>query len=102
MRADEGRRVDALPGVPPVSEVLPGYEASSWTGIGAPARTPPAIIEQLNGEINAGLANAKLRAQLVDLGAAVLTGSPAGFRDFIAVETEKWRKVVRSTGIKPE
>jgi tripartite-type tricarboxylate transporter receptor subunit TctC len=95
-------RLDALPGVAPVSEVLSGYEASSWTGIGAPAGTPTAIIEQLNREINAGLANAKLRAQLIDLGAAVLSGSPAEFRDFIAAESEKWRKVIESAGIKPE
>jgi len=95
-------RLDTLPAVPPMAETLPGYEASSWTGIGAPAHTPPEIIERLNREINAGLADAKLRAQLVDWGAAALAGSPADFSNLIAVETEKWRKVVRSADIKLE
>jgi tripartite-type tricarboxylate transporter receptor subunit TctC len=94
--------LDALPGVPPIAEALPGYEASSWTGIGAPARTPPETIERLNREINLGLADPKLRAQLVDWGAAVLAGSPADFAGFIAAETEKWRKVVKSADMKPE
>jgi tripartite-type tricarboxylate transporter receptor subunit TctC len=95
-------RLDALPGVPPVAETLPGYEASSWTGIAAPARTPAAVIEQLSREINAGLADAKVRGQLVDWGATVLSGSPADFGTFIAAETEKWRKVVKSADIKLE
>jgi tripartite-type tricarboxylate transporter receptor subunit TctC len=92
----------ALPGIPAVRETLPGYEASSWTGIGAPAHTAPAIVDRLSREINAGLADEKVRAQLGAWGATVLAGSPSDFGDFIAAEAEKWRKVVKSADIKPE
>lgn len=95
-------RLDALPGVPPIADTLPGYEASAWTGIGAPARTPADVVATLNREINAGLADPKMKMQLVELGATILAGSPAEFGAFIAAEAEKWRKVVRAADLKPE
>jgi tripartite-type tricarboxylate transporter receptor subunit TctC len=95
-------RLDTLPGVPPLAEFLPGYEASNWAGIGAPVNTPAEIIAKLNAEINAGLADRKLKAQLADMGATVLAGSPADFGRFIAAEIEKWAKVVRCAGIRAE
>jgi tripartite-type tricarboxylate transporter receptor subunit TctC len=96
------KRVDALPDVPPLADFVPGYEASAWGGIGAPSNTPVEIIDKLNREINAGLADAKLKAQLADLGATVLAGSPADFGKFIAAETEKWGKVIKFAGLKAE
>jgi tripartite-type tricarboxylate transporter receptor subunit TctC len=81
---------------------LPGYEASAWYGIGAPKGTPAEIIDKLNKEINAGLADPKLKARLADLGGAVVPGSPADFGKLIADETEKWGKVIRAANIKPE
>jgi tripartite-type tricarboxylate transporter receptor subunit TctC len=95
-------RSDALPDLPTVSEFVPGYEASFWTGIGAPRNTPTEIVEKLNKEINAGLADPKLKARFADLGARVSVGSPADFGKFIADETEKWAKVVKFVGIKPD
>jgi tripartite-type tricarboxylate transporter receptor subunit TctC len=95
-------RVQALPDVPTVGEFLPGYEASDWYGICAPRGTAPEIIARLNTEINAGLADPKLKARLDDLGGIVLAGSPAEFGRLIADETEKWGKVVRATNMKPE
>jgi tripartite-type tricarboxylate transporter receptor subunit TctC len=95
-------RLALLPDVPPLAEFLPGYEASAWGGIGAPSNTPVEIIDRLNKEINAGLADPKLKAQLADLGATVLAGSPADFGKFIAAETEKWSKVVKFSGAKAE
>jgi tripartite-type tricarboxylate transporter receptor subunit TctC len=95
-------RLDLLPDVPPLAEFLPGYEASAWGGIGAPSNTPVEIIDKLNKEINAGLADPKLKAQLADLGATVLSGSPADFGKFIAAETEKWGRVVKFSGAKAE
>lgn len=95
-------RLDALPGVPRIADTLPGYEASAWTGIGAPARTPADVVATLNREINAGLADPKMKMQLVELGATILAGSPAEFGAFIAAEAEKWRKVVRAADLKPE
>jgi tripartite-type tricarboxylate transporter receptor subunit TctC len=95
-------RMDVLPDVPTVAENLPDYEATSWAGIGAPAHTPAEIIERLNREINAALAEPKLKAQLANFGAVVMTGSPADFGKFIASEIEKWAKVVRFANIKPE
>ena len=95
-------RLDLLPDIPTVGEFLPGFEASVWFGIGAPRNTPPAIIEKLNKEINAALADPKLRARLADLGGTVLPGSPAAFGKFIADETEKWGNVIRALNIKAD
>jgi len=91
-----------LPDVPTVAENLPNYEATSWAGIGAPARTPAEIIDRLNGEINAALAEPNLKAQLANFGALVMTSSPGEFGKFIASEIDKWAKVVRFANIKPE
>jgi tripartite-type tricarboxylate transporter receptor subunit TctC len=93
-------RSEALPDIPTVGEFVPGYEASSWHGVGVPKNTPTEIIEKLNKEINAGLLDPKLKAQLADLGAAVFPSSPAEFGEFIAKETEKWAKVIRAANIK--
>jgi len=81
---------------------VPGYEASQWFGIGAPKNTPADIVDKLNREINAGLADPKIKARLADLGGTVLAGSPADFGKLIAEETEKWAKVVRFSGAKPD
>jgi tripartite-type tricarboxylate transporter receptor subunit TctC len=94
-------RSEVLPDIPTVSEFVPDYEASAWVGIGAPRNTPVEIIEKLNADINAGLADPKLKARFAELGATVSGGSPADFGRFIAGETEKWAKVVKFAGIKP-
>jgi tripartite-type tricarboxylate transporter receptor subunit TctC len=96
------RRLDALPDVPTVAEFVPGYEASNWYGIGAPRNTPVEVIEKLNKETNAGLADPKLKARLADLGGTPLLGSPADFGKLIAEETEKWGKVVKFSGAKAD
>ena len=95
-------RSDALPDVPTVAEFVPGYEASNWWGIGAPKSTPAAIVEKLNAEINAALADPKIKARLADLGGMALVGPPADFGRLLAEETEKWGKVIRAANIKPE
>jgi tripartite-type tricarboxylate transporter receptor subunit TctC len=95
-------RAAALPEVPTVGEFVPGYEASGWAGIGAPKNTPAEIIQRLNREINAILADPKAIARITDLGIAVFASTPAEFRKHIADETEKWSKVVRAANIKPE
>jgi tripartite-type tricarboxylate transporter receptor subunit TctC len=95
-------RLDALPNVPTVGDLLPGYEASAWQGVGAPKNTPAEIIAKLNNEINTGLADPKLKVRLADLGGTVIAGSPADFGKLIADETEKWGKVIRAANIKPE
>jgi tripartite-type tricarboxylate transporter receptor subunit TctC len=95
-------RLEVLPDLPPVAEFVPGYEASSWYGIGAPRNTPAEIIEKLNREIDAGLADPKLKARLADMGGTVLPGSPADFGKLIAEDTEKWGKVIRAANIKPD
>jgi tripartite-type tricarboxylate transporter receptor subunit TctC len=95
-------RSAALPDIPTVSEFVPGYEASAWYGIGAPRNTPAEILDKLNGEINAGLADPKMRSRLTDLGATVNPGSPSDFGKLLVQETEKWAKVVKAAGIKPE
>jgi tripartite-type tricarboxylate transporter receptor subunit TctC len=95
-------RLEVLPDVPPVSDFLPGYEASGFMGIGAPKGTPTEIVDKLNKEVNAGLADPKMKARLGDLGLMVLAGSPTDFRKFIVTETEKWGKVIKLAGIKPE
>ena len=93
-------RMDILPNLPTLDEFVPGYEASGWFGIGAPKNTPAAIVGKLNDEINAGLADPKLKARLLDLGGTLLTGSPADFGKLIADETEKWGKVIRTAKIR--
>ena len=95
-------RSEALPDIPTMAEFLPDYEASAWFGIGAPKATPAEIVEKLNKEINAGLADPKIKARLADLGGDVLALSPAEFGKLIADETEKWSKVIRAANIKPE
>jgi tripartite-type tricarboxylate transporter receptor subunit TctC len=95
-------RSELLPETPPLSDFLPDYDVSGWFGVGAPARTPVEIIDRLNKEINAGLADPKIKARFADLGATVIPGSPADFGKLIAEETEKWGKVVRFTGIKAD
>jgi tripartite-type tricarboxylate transporter receptor subunit TctC len=95
-------RSDVLPDIPTVSDFVPGYEASAFWGVGAPKNTPAEIVDKLNKEINAGLADPKIKARLADLGGTVLPGSPAEFGKLIADETEKWGKVVKFAGIKAE
>jgi len=95
-------RSDALPDIPTVGEFLPGYEASASYGIGAPKGTPVEIIDMLNKEINAALGDPKMKARLADLGGTPLLGSAADFGKLIAEETEKWAKVIKFAGIKPE
>jgi tripartite-type tricarboxylate transporter receptor subunit TctC len=95
-------RSPVLLDIPTVAEFVPGYEASFWTGMGAPRNTPIEIVEKLNQEIIAGLADPKIRARLAGLGATALPGSPADFRKLIAEETEKWGKVVKFAGIKAD
>jgi tripartite-type tricarboxylate transporter receptor subunit TctC len=95
-------RSEVMPNIPPMGEFLPGYEASTWWGVGVPRSTPAEIINMLNKEINAGLADPKLKARLADLGGTVLPVSPAEFGKFVADETEKWAKVIRAANIKPE
>ncbi len=95
-------RSDALPDLPSISEFVPGYETSSWFGIGAPAGTPPEIVDKLNKETNAGLADPTIKARLADMGCMLLTGTAADFTKLIADETAKWGKVIREAGIKPQ
>ena len=95
-------RSEALPDVPTVGEFVPGYESSTWYGVGAPKNTPAEIIDKLNKEINAGLADPKIKARLADLGSTGLALSPADFGKLIADETEKWGKVVKFSGAKPD
>ena len=95
-------RSEVLPDVPTVGDFLPGYEASAWWGVGAPKKTPTEIVEKLNKEINAALADPKIKARLADLGGTVMVGSPADFGKFITDETDKWGKVIRAAGIKAE
>jgi tripartite-type tricarboxylate transporter receptor subunit TctC len=95
-------RSEALPDIPTVGEYVPGYEASSLYGIAAPNTTPTEIVDKLNREINAAFANHAMKIRLADLGGIVLAGSPADFGKLIAVETEKWAKVIRTGNIKPQ
>jgi tripartite-type tricarboxylate transporter receptor subunit TctC len=101
MAVTTATRSEALPDVPTVGEFVPGYEASSWYGVGAPKTTPAEIIEKLNNEINEVLVEPKNQVLLGDLGGTVMLGSPADFGKFIADETEKWAKVIKFAGIKP-
>ena len=95
-------RSEALPDIPTVAEFVPGYESSAWYGIGAPRNTAGEIVDKLNAEINASLADPKLKARFADLGGVTLAGSPADFGRLIAEETEKWAKVVKFSGAKAE
>ena len=95
-------RWEGLPDVPTVGEFVPGFETSVWSGLGARTNTPAEIVERLNNEINAGLADPKIKARYAELGAAVFGGSPADFGRHITDETEKWAKVIRAANIKPE
>jgi tripartite-type tricarboxylate transporter receptor subunit TctC len=93
-------RVEALPDVPPIGQFVPGFEAEGWNGIGAPRNTPTEIIDKLNKEINAVVADPKMKARFAELGIVPVSGTPAQFGKFIADETEKWSKVVKFAGIK--
>jgi tripartite-type tricarboxylate transporter receptor subunit TctC len=95
-------RWEGLPDLPTVGEFLPGFEASAWGGLGAPRNTPAKIIDTLNEQINAALNDPKMKARLADLGGVALPGSPAEFGKLIAEETEKWGKVIKFAGIKPQ
>jgi len=95
-------RSDALPDIPAVGDFVPGYEASAFYGVATPKNTPAEIVDRLNKEINAGLADPKLKARLADLGSSAFVGSPADFGKLIAEETDKWAKVIRAANIKPE
>ena len=95
-------RSEALPDVPTVGEVVPGYEASAWYGVGAPRGTPAEVIEKLNHEINAALADPEMKARFADLGGIAIVGSPADFGKLIADEIEKWGKVVKFAGVKAD
>ncbi len=96
------KRMDVLPNVPAIAETLTGYEAVSWAGIGAPAHTPPAIVDKLNRAFNTALSEPALKTRLAGFGAIVMTGTPADFRAFIAAEIAKWAKVVKFANIKAE
>jgi tripartite-type tricarboxylate transporter receptor subunit TctC len=95
-------RSEALPDIPIVADFVPGYEASAWFGLGAPKGTPAEIIQLLNKEINAAVADPNVRARLVDMGGMMINGTPAEFGRIIAEETDKWAKVVKFSGAKPE
>ena len=95
-------RSEVLPDLPALGEAVPGYDASSWFGIGAPKNTSTEIIAKLNKEINEALADPKLKARLIDLGGIILARTPADFGKLIAEDTEKWGKVIRLANIKPE
>ena len=92
----------ALPGIPALAEMLPGFESTAWNGIAAPKSTPAEIIDRLNGEINVALADTNIKARFAELSGMVLGGTPADFGKHIAEETEKWSKVIRTANIKPE
>ena len=96
------KRLDVFPDVPSVGEFLPGYEATGFAGIGAPKATPAAIIDMLNKELNAGLADPRIKARIEELGGTVVGGTPAEFGKIISDATEKWAKVIKFAGIKAE
>jgi len=95
-------RSPVLPDIPTVAEFVPGYESSFWTGVGVPKSTPAEIVDKLNKEIDAALADPKMKARLAELGGTPLPGSPADFGKFLADETEKWAKVVKFAGVKAD
>ena len=94
-------RSDALPDLPTVGDFLPGYEATAWYGIAAPKNTPREIADKLNNEINAGLADPRIKARFAELASTVIPGSPADFGKLVGAEIEKWGKVVKFSGAKP-
>jgi len=102
LAVSSAKRTDALPDVPSIGEFVPGYDAGAFYGIGAPAKTPVAIVEKLNREIESGLVDATLKSRFADLGSVPFLGSPADFGNLIAAETEKWTKLVKFAGIKPQ
>jgi tripartite-type tricarboxylate transporter receptor subunit TctC len=95
-------RSELLPDVPTLADFVPGYESSAWYGVGAPKGTPAEIVDRLNGEINAALADPKAKARIAEMGATLITGSPADFGKLVADETEKWGKVVKFAGAKAD
>ncbi len=95
-------RSGALPDLPSVGDFVPGYEVNTWFGVGAPRGTPAGIVDKLNEEINAALADPQMKARLAELGGTVLAGTPADFEKLIADETEKWARVIRAANIKPD
>jgi len=92
-------RSEALPDVPTVAEAVPGYEASAFYGVAVPKGTPPEIVDKLNKEINAGLANPNIKARLAELGGILIPGTPQDFGKLVADETEKWAKVIKAGGV---
>ena len=96
------RRSEALPDLPTVGDFLPGYEATAWYGIAAPKKTPSEIVDKLNNEVNTGLADPKIKARFAELASAVIPGSPADFGRLVGDEIQKWAKVVKFSGAKPE
>jgi tripartite-type tricarboxylate transporter receptor subunit TctC len=95
-------RSHSLPDVPTVGETISGYEVNGWIGVGAPAGTPPEVIERLNREINAGLLNPGIKARLAEVGTTPMAITAAEFGELVAADTEKWAKVIKFGGIKPE
>jgi tripartite-type tricarboxylate transporter receptor subunit TctC len=95
-------RAQMLPDLPTVGEFLPGYEVSSWLGIGVPKRTPAELIDSLNRQVNAAIADPRIKARIAELSSVPLPTTPAGFGDLIASETEKWAKVVKAANLKPD
>jgi len=93
------QRSEALPNVPTVAETVPGYEASAFFGMGVPHSTPAEVIDKLNKEINAGLADPRIKARLAELGGIIISGSPQDFGKVVAEETEKWAKVIKTGGV---
>ncbi len=96
------KRFDMLPDVPTIAETVPGYEARTWAGVGVPRGTPSEIIARLNRDINAGLANPTIKARLADVGTIPMVLTAAEFGAYVAAESEKWAKVVKLAGIKPQ
>ena len=96
------QRSPVLPAVPVVADFVPGFEASAWFGMGVPKGTPAEIVDKLNSEVNAALADPKIKARLLDMGGMLIPGTPADFGKLLAEETEKWAKVVKFSGAKPE
>jgi len=93
-------RAEVLPDIPTVGDFVPGYEGTGWQGVGAPRNTPAEIIDKLNKEINAGVANPRMKARIAELGGTVFASSPADFGTFIATYTEQWAKVIKFAGAK--